>query len=140
VIGSGASSGKCSSLVRSTALDQMEEVLDLRRPCVPHQVSAAARHNHEISRRQLHCRHTFDFQPTRSVDDYVKNGALTRYTKAPRRVKLREKVQAPPADGSSEADRRIGLHARSLAWSLIHTLPATLPLWSPLRINLCPSL
>jgi hypothetical protein len=29
------------------------------------------------------------------VDDYVKNGAFTRYTKAPRRVKLRQKVEAP---------------------------------------------
>jgi hypothetical protein len=73
----------------------MEEILDRRRPCVPHQVGAAARHNYEISPRQLHRRHTFDFQPTRSVDDYVKNGALTRYTKAPRRVKLRQKVEAP---------------------------------------------
>jgi hypothetical protein len=40
--GSGASSGKCSSLVWSTALDQMEKILDRRRPCVPHQVGAAA--------------------------------------------------------------------------------------------------
>jgi hypothetical protein len=63
-------------------------------------VGAAARHNHEISRRQLHRHHTFDFQPTRSVDDCVKNGAFTRYTKTPRRVKLRQKVEAP-----AQADR-----------------------------------
>ena len=44
------------------------------------------------------------------------------------------------ADGSSEADRRIRTHARGLAWSLIHILPAALPLWSLPRINLCPSL
>ena len=98
--GSGASSGKCSSLVRSTALNQIEKILDRRCACVPHQVGAAARHNHEISRRQLHRHHTFDFQPTRSVDDYVKNGAFTRYTKTPRRVKLRQKVEAP-----AQADR-----------------------------------
>jgi len=59
-------------------------------------VGAVARHNNEISGRQRYRRHAFDFQPARSLDDDVKHRALTRNPKAPRRVKLRQEVEAPP--------------------------------------------